>query len=241
MKNKKKKTAAVLGAATAACVAVSSLALFTDRFQSQADFTAGSLDLTLTESWQADNAAIADVYKPGTAYKLDYHLANDGNLAASVRENFVITADKALSAGEDREFDLYAAKDITMDGEGNVVTVTGEPLEPVYGSYSEGSENRYTLSYALDELVLNGSGANAEAVAGGLNGYDGEYVLVFNNSADNEFQEVNLDIEYMAQGLQHGNTGDETWADAKVISEKIHFGGQDVDVVPELTQQGGSN
>lgn len=240
MKNKKKKVTAALGIAVAACVTVSSLALFTDRFQSQAKVTAGTLDLTLSESWEADNAALAEVYKPGTALKLDYSLVNDGNRAASVRENFVITADKALSTGDSREFDLYAAEDVTLDAEGNVLSISGNPLTPTYGSFMEGSEKHYTLSYSLDELVLNGSGSEGETVSGGLSERDGEYCLVFNYDVDNEYQNVNLDIEYMAQALQHSNTGEDTWADAKVISEKVSFGGQNVNVVPTV-EEGGRN
>lgn len=237
---KKKKSAALFGVTTAVCLTISSLALFTDRFQSQADFTAGSLDISLAETWQADNATLATAFKPGTGVKLDYHLSNDGNLAASVRENFVISSDKALSNGGDREIDLYAAEDVTMDDAGNVLSISGVPLTPTYGNYSNDSGNHYTLSYALDELTLNGSGASAETVSGGLNGYNGEYVLVFNSDAANQFQNVNLDIEYMAQALQHGGTGAKTWSDAKVISEKVDFGGQSVNVVPKLNQQGGN-
>lgn len=241
MEKKRKKTAAVMGAAVALCLTASSLAIFTDRYQSQAEVTAGSLDLALAESWQADNAALADTYKPGTALKLDYALTNDGNMAASVRENFIITADKALSVGEARELDLYAAKDVTLDAEGNVIAISGAPLDPIYGNYSDGSETHYTLSYELDELVLNGTGADAETVSGGLDGYDGEYVLVFNSDVGNDFENVNLDIEYMAQALQHDGTGEATWSDAKVITEKVNFGGQEINVVPDLEQQGGGN
>mgnify|MGYP004663840707 CR=1 FL=1 len=240
MKSKKRKTTALLGAATAVCVAVSSLAVFTDRFQSQAEYTAGSLDLELTETWQADNAALDGAYKPGTGLKLDYTLSNDGNLAALVRENFIISSDKAVSAGDQREFDLYQADDVTLDANGNVLNISGDPLVPAYGNYSDDSGDHYTLSYSLDELVLNGTGSNAETVSGGLNGYDGEYVLVFNSVAGNDFQKSSLDIEYLAQALQHGGTGSDTWADAKVISEQITLGGQNINVVPTLEQQGGA-
>lgn len=240
MKKKKKKSAAAFGVTAALCLTVSSFALFTDRFQSQAEYAAGSLDISLTETWQADNSALATAFKPGTAVKLDYHLSNDGNLAASVRESIVISADKALSSGGDRELDLYAAQDVTLDKDGNVLSVSGSPITPTYGNYSDSSGQHYTLSYSLDELTLNGSGSSAETVSGGLNGYDGEYVLVFNNGVKNQFQNVNLDIEYMAQALQHSNTGDKTWSDAKVISEKVDFGGQNINVVPKLNQQGGN-
>ena len=239
MKNKKKKVSAALGIATAACVAVSSLALFTDHFQSQAKVTAGTLDLTLTESWKADNAALEDIYKPGTALTLDYTLVNDGNRAASVRENFVITADKSLSTGDSREFDLYEADDVVLYAEGNVLDITGDPLEPTYGSFTKGSEKHFTLSYALDELVLNGSGAHGETVSGGLSERNGDYCLVFNYDVDNEYQNVDLDIEYMAQALQESNTGEDTWADAHVITEKVSFGGQNTNVVPTVEEGGG--
>ena len=61
----------------------------------------------------------------------------------------------------------------------------------------------------------------------------GDYVLLFDQDAANDVQGTNLTIEYIAQGLQHRNTGDDTWADAKVITESLKIGGVERNVMPE--------
>lgn len=225
MKNFKKKTAAFMGVVTALCLTIGTLAVFTDRFQAQTTATAGTLDITLTQSWTADNAAIADVYKPGTALQLNYTLGNKGNMPADVREQFVITYDKALSDGTKREFDLYKAGDITVDGEGNVTAISGTALTPTYDT------DKKVLTYKLTQHTMAGtSDASAPTT------YDDGYYLVFNQNVDNSFQEVNVKIEYLAQALQDNNTGDNTWENALVITENFTIGGQSIKVVPQLNE-----
>lgn len=224
MKNFKKKAAVFMSVVTALCLTVGTFAVFTDRFQAQATVTAGTLDITLTQSWENDNKDL--IYKPASAVKLNYSLGNKGNIAADIKETFVFTFDKALSAGEDRQFDLYKASDITVDAAtGNVTSIPAGvlPLTPEDGT----ADN--ILTYNLAQHTMAGTNDATKPTT-----YTDGYYLVFNQNVDNSFQNVNVSIEYLAQALQDENTGENTWKDAKVISEKIDFGGQEINVVPQL-------
>ena len=244
-----KKGVAVTLAVAAAVTAVSSFALFTDRAQSHAEVKAGTLDLILTQDWAADNAGVVDEYAPGDILNLDYTLTNAGSLSTDVRETFVITGDKAVVGN----FEIYAASDV----EKNVTTGLWAPktgasplivrdVDPGYYTADKNGdgipETYWTITYEIPELTIDGTGAKAEtgdATASTIgstisnNTKTGDYVLLFNKDAKNEVQGTNVTVEYVAQGLQHRNTGDDTWKDAKVITETITIGGVKTDVVPE--------
>lgn len=220
----RKRISAALAACMATSMAIGSLALFTDRFQAHTEVTAGTLDLQLTENWQADNAEVTKVFKPGEAMVLDYSLKNAGNMAANVRETFVLSTSKEMNAAAP-ELNLYAAKDVDVDASGNATIHAG--AQPIKGTFAQDK-----ISYQIDQFTLNGSGEKVNGVTSDAKA--GQYVLVFDEDADNGFQEVDLKIEYLAQGLQHGNSGDDTWEDARVISETVTIGGENINVVPEL-------
>lgn len=224
MKNFKKKATAFMGLVAALCLTVGSLAVFTDRFQAQTTSTAGTLDIVLDEAWSTDNATLAQAYKPGTALKLNYTLTNEGNMSADVRESFALTFGKTISESA-HQFDLYPASAVTVDSAGNVTAITGTALTPTFSS------DKKVLTYALDQLpqftlaAKGQTGASREAT----------FYLVFNTNVDNTFQNVSVAVDYLAQALQHDNTGTNTWSDAKVISQSITFGGADFSVVPALS------
>lgn len=223
MKNFKKKAAVFMSVVTALCLTVGTFAVFTDRFQAQATVTAGTLDISLTQTWENDNKDL--IYKPASAVKLNYSLGNKGNMAADVKETFVFTFSKALSDGEKREFDLYKATDITVDASGNVTSIptTANALTPEYDS------TKKILTYNLTQHTMAGTTDATKPTT-----YTDGYYLVFNQNVDNTFQGVSVNVEYLAQALQDENTGENTWKDAKVISEQITFGGQKINVVPQL-------
>lgn len=232
MKNKKLVTI-VMAVLALTALTIGTLALFTDRFQSEVDVTAGTLDLTLSQNWESDNAAVAAKFKPGTGLVLNYTLDNGGNLAANVKEKIVISTDKDLTDAAP-EFALYSASDVDVAADGDVTIHDGAtPIASVAGTYTEeGTGNTWhKLTYEFGPFVLNG---NVEQPDGASDTKGGAYVVVFSTKATNDFQAATLKVEYLAQGLQYGNTGADTWADAKVISAEITFGGEKVNVVPEL-------
>lgn len=219
--------------------AVGSFALFTDHAQSHAEMTAGTLDLTLTQSWVADNAAVADEYAPGDILNLDYTLQNTGSLSTDIRETFVITADKAI----DGIFDIYAAEDVEQNSATHMFAPKAgkNPLSVRTTGTFTGTDGKtyYTITYEVPELTVDGSVETGDAtastagskIAGAVK--TGDYVLLFDEDAANDVQGTNLTLEYIAQGLQHRNTGNDTWADAKVITEKLTIGGVERNVMPE--------
>lgn len=223
MKNFKKKAAALMSVVTALCLTVGTLAVFTDRYQAQTTATAGTLDISLSQTWAADNTAVAASYKPGTALKLNYTLSNKGNLEAEVKEMFVISCSEVLGEGAARQFDLYKEGTIVVDANGNVTSITG-PAMPV-----EYDNAKKVLTYKIADHTI-GAGSAA----------DDCYYLVFNQNADNSFQEVDVTVEYMAQALQAENTGADTWAayanNTNNISQSFTIGGQAMNVVPQLNE-----
>ena len=242
-RNVKKRIATGL-VAVAMVSAVGSFALFTDRAQSHAEMTAGTLDLTLTQSWVTDNAAVADEYGPGDILNLDYTLENTGSLSTDIRERFVITGDKAI----DGSFDIYAASDVKQDAATHLwapnagatpIAVRSVDTYTADKNHDGTMETYYTISYEVPELTVDGSEETGDATASTTGSTisgakkTGDYVLLFNKDAENSVQGTNLTVEYIAQGLQHRNTGDNTWADAKVITEKLTIGGVERNVMPE--------
>lgn len=228
-RNVKKSIAASLAAA-AMVTAVGSFALFTDRAQSQATVTTGTLDLQLTQSWNQDNEDILKNFVPGDVLNIDYTLANKGNLSTDIKETFVITSSKVLNG----EFELYAASDVHEDATTGL-WVANDGADPIEVRTATAHNGGTKITYEIPEYTVNGTGENAETESGiTSNQKVGDYVLLFNKDSANTIQGTQLNIEYVAQGLQHRNTGDDTWEDAKVISESITIGGTQKDVVPQL-------
>ena len=231
MKNKKNLATIVMVGLCAVTLAVGTLALFTDHYKAEVSVTAGSVDLDLTENWQGDNSTVGANFKPGTGLILDYTLENGGNLAARVKETFVISSDAALNTSTP-EFALYNADDVDVAADGTVsIDAEAQPIAFTPGSYTVDSTSWSKLTFDLGKSVLNGS---VEEVGNYAQSKNGNYVLVFSNEVSNDFQGANVKIEYLAQGIQYTNTGDSTWDEAEVVSSKIGFGGENISVVPEL-------
>ena len=236
MKNKKTLITAVMAIMALTALTVGSLALFTDRFQADVDVTAGTLDLVLEQNWVSENSTVAANFKPGTALVLDYTLRNGGNLASNVKEKIVISTDKDLTDSAP-EFAIYSADDVNVAADGTYTFKSGAaPLASTPGTYAvtngTGSVSWHKLTYEIPQFVLDGNTEKIDGVE--TQKKEGAYVLVFSTNADNDFQAANLKIEYMAQGLQHGNTDNNTWNDDRVVSATVTFGGEEVEVVPDL-------
>lgn len=229
MDNKlRNKISVILGCAALVLLTVGSFAYFTDSTQVVLDATAGTLDLSLTQDWTGDNVSVADTFSPGKKLDLDYTLTNNGNKSADIKETFVITSEQAL-AGDPLELEIYEATDVTQD------PATGfwkpnEGANPI--TTKSVSEDNLKVTYDLAEFVLNGTGANAETEDSATsNSKTGNYVLVFKDSASNDFQGKKITIDYMAQAKQHRNTNSDTWTTVKTAT--IDFAGESTSVVPD--------
>lgn len=224
MKKPKKILALVLALATVAALAVGTFAFFTDRVQAKAEATAGTLELALTDIRTGNNVKM----KPGTGCTVDFTLSNLGNKSADVKEILVLRSPVAMTAGAATEFDLYKASDVTLDADGKYTIKTG--AQPV--AARSVSTDKKSISYTIDQFILNGTGTAAETENGVTsNAKSSAYVLVFKNTAGNAFQDITVTLDYMAQAKQHRNTNDATWTD--IMSETITFAGSSTSAVPE--------
>ena len=203
-----------------------SMAYFTDHELATATATAGTVDLTLTESW----ADIAN-FNPGDQADFSYKIANDGNKSVDVRETIVIRSSQAMDTSGQAEFEIYHASDVEQQANGSYVPKDGaEPITT--GEDRIVSVDSKTIKYAIDEYTLNGTGANAEEEDGiTATSKDSDYVLVFRNNAGNAFQGAELSVELLAEAKQHRNTDGDTWA--VIATESITLGDQTVNAVPE--------
>jgi predicted ribosomally synthesized peptide with SipW-like signal peptide len=221
MKSIRKHATAALAIASALALTVGVFAFFTDRVQSTATATAGTLDLEL------DNFAASSTtkFKPGDGISLTYTLSDVGNKSADVLETIMVTytpADGTTStiSSSKPEFALYAASDVSIDDNG-VATVAEDAT-----ALSVVSEDGTQITYAVPQFTLNGTGDNAETETGVTsNAKDGAYVLVFNADASNDFSGATLTVDYEAQAKQHRNTGKDTWT--TVQSETVTFAGDE--------------
>lgn len=224
MKKTKKIMALVLAIATVAALAVGTFAFFTDRVQAKAEATAGTLELALTDIRTGNNVKM----KPGTGCTVDFTLSNLGNKSADVKEILVLRSPVAMTAGAATEFDLYKASDVTLAADGKYTIKAG--AQPV--AVRSVSTDKKSISYTIDQFILNGNGPAAETENGVTsNAKSSAYVLVFKNTAGNAFQDITVTLDYMAQAKQHRNTNDATWTD--IMSETITFAGSSTSAVPE--------
>ena len=224
MKTKtRKRWATVIAGACMCAVAVASFALFTDRAQSKAEYTAGTLDIELTESWTADNAIAAENFTPGDKLDLTYKLKNEGNLNAKVRETFVLTTDKPV----DDEFEIYKSTDVVVDSTTGFWVKANDTVKPIEVRRSAAFGTGTKITYEVPEHILKKESEE-----------EYKLVLLFNDDATNAIKGTEVKLEYMAQAIQEDNTGalgDNTvWNDAKVMTGTLNIGGVDRAVVPNL-------
>lgn len=230
-KIKNMKISGLLALAMAFVLLVGSLAYFTDRVTKNATFNTATVSITpdpetppadpehpenkLTAKWLAVNATALANFNPGDKLDLSYKLANTGELAVDVRETFVITSSKPLSATP--EFRLFSTVSTDTAGAnvGGDVVVTEEKIDSTHYKYTVAA---YTLN-GSDETV---SGTTVTAV-------DKAYFLVFDKTASNAFQGAKCTVDYVVEAKQH-STGTDDWATAATGS--VTLGNQTIDAVP---------
>lgn len=223
---KRKVTAAAAGTLAGAALLAGTLSYFTDRDSTNVEATAGTVDIGITADWQ--NVAN---FNPGDQADLGYTISSEGNKSVDVREKLVVKSSVAMADSGQAEFEIYRAADVAQDANGAYIPNPGaEPITT--GADRVMSDDKMSITYSIDEYVLNGAGANAEVEAGiSETSKESEYVLVFKNSSENAFQGAEASVDLVAEAKQHRNTGTDTWA--TVAKESIAVGGQNIDVVPE--------
>ena len=220
----KKKLSLLLAIACVVTLAVGSFAFFTDRVEASAAATAGKLDLVVGNI----SASKTSDLKPGNGVQINFTLENKGNKSADVLETLVLTSTVALTDKNGAaQFDLYAPSNVTVDSAGMATVASGaKPITArTTGSYTKDGKTYYTITYAIPEFILNGSGANAETETGITSSSKAsKYILVFRQDSGNEFQNVSISLDYEAHAKQHRNTNSSAWT-ATGVKEIISFAG----------------
>jgi len=224
----KRKRMALAAGSLAGLIALSgTFAYFTDRVQSTATATAGTVDLVLDANW-LDN----DNFNPGDKTDLNYEISNVGNKSVDVRERIVVNSDVVMDASQQAEFEIYKLAEVYVNDSGDYVPKPG--AQPItQGADRVVSADNKSITYNIAEYVLNGTGtaAEIEPEALGTTAKASEYVLVFKNTASNAFQGVDVTVDLVAEAKQHRNTDGNTWA--TVSTESVTAGNTQLDVVPE--------
>lgn len=128
----------ILACAVALCMIVGAFAYFTDRVESNAQVTAGTVGITedATSNWtnqlqNADGQRVLDNINPGDSRSLKFTLENTGNKAVDVRHTIKLSVTdingnaKTLSTGADvagtqmLQFDIFKASDVLATSEAN--------------------------------------------------------------------------------------------------------------------------
>lgn len=225
--SRRRKTKAAAATALAGAVILgSSIAYFTDREAASTSATAGTVDITLTESWEN-----VPNFNPGDKSNLSYNISNSGNKSVDVRETIVVKSSVAMDTASQAEFEIYRASNVEQAANGSYVPKSGaQPITS--GGDRVVSQDGKTIKYLLDEYTLNGTGANAETESGiTATNKDSDYVLVFKGSSQNKFQGAEVTVDLLAEAKQHRNTDSDTWV--TVATEDVTLGGQAVQAVPE--------
>lgn len=223
---KNMKKAVVAGSLAAAIAAAGTIAYFTDRVDTSAQATAGTVDIALDANW----SDVAN-FNPGDKVDIGYTIQNDGNKSVDIRERIVVKSSVAMDTADQAEFEVYKAADVEQDAYGAYIPKDG--AEPVTtGAERSVSDDQTQITYEIAEYVLNGTGENAETEDGiSVSENESDYVLVFKAGAANAFQGANASVDLVAEAKQHRNTGEDTWAE--ISTESVTIGGAAVDVVPE--------
>ena len=107
-----KKIGAVCGIAALAVVAGASFAYFTDRADTTASGTAGTVGIDLASDINLLDADGQNILNPGDMRDGSFSITNTGNKSIDVRTTVVLTSSVAMDKTADQaEYELYAASD----------------------------------------------------------------------------------------------------------------------------------
>ena len=291
--NKKfqKKATKVMAVGCCAAIAVSSFAFFTDRVETKAQVTAGTVGITESDTW-TDNLKNGpqslNNLNPGDSRSLLFSVSNTGNKAVDVRHSIQLSVvdaagnPKALTMGADiaaeemLQFDIFKKSDVvTMSNDsGNAGYILKDGAQPIFstdsvdGTTQMGAQRDISkiangvVKYYFADTILDGVGTDAEtgyakaehvettlAASDAVVGADADgnanaqvtydYVLIFRDTALNDFQGCTIYLDMEVEAKQHLNTKS-SWQHIETISTTLNTSGlvaQDnaVQVAPDNT------
>lgn len=182
---------------------VGTFAFFTDRETHNASATAGNIDLVFTDVSSKDANKVdgqtntddlvwtdnkitkdGDIMNPGDKFDMGYKLTNTGSKSIDVRQQLTLTSSVALTADAE-EYTLKC---------GNV-TIT-----PTV------SENKLSITYAIPDIILNGTIETETDGVAQTEGQDYDLYLDFAKAAANKFMDSTVSVKLDVMAKQHRNT-----------------------------------
>lgn len=199
----KKRRTKILAAGMALALMVGTFAFFTDRETHNASATAGKIDLVFTDVSSKDANKVdgqtntdslvwtdnkitkdGDIMNPGDKFDMGYKLTNTGSKSIDVRQQLTLTSSVALTADAE-EYTLKC---------GNV-TIT-----PTV------SENKLSITYAIPDIILNGTIETETDGVAQAEGQDYDLYLDFAKAAANKFMDSTVSVKLDVMAKQHRNT-----------------------------------
>lgn len=199
----KKRMTKILAAGMALALMVGTFAFFTDRETHNAGATAGNIDLVFTDVSSKDANKVTgqtntddlvwtdnkitrdgDIMNPGDTFDMGYKLTNNGSKSIDVRQQLTLTSSVALTADAE-EYTLKC---------GNV-TIT-----PTV------SENKLSITYAIPDIILNGTIETETDGVAQTEGQDYDLYLDFAKAAANKFMDSTVSVKLDVMAKQHRNT-----------------------------------
>ena len=226
-----KKLGVACGALAVAMVAGASFAYFTDRADTSAEGTAGTVGIDLASDMNYANEV--GIMNPGDKFDSSFSISNTGNKSIDVRTTIKLTSTVPMNEVEGQcEFEIYAASDVELvDGEGYKPVEGAKPIGSVDGTIlgTRTFDNNTTITYTIEDYVLNGVDGETEADVDTTK-HDYDYVLVFRGDSKNAFQAAGVTVDVLVEAKQHRNTS-AGWE--VVAQEGYNFGAINQDAVPE--------
>ena len=232
MKNNK-KLGLVCGALAVVMVAGASFAYFTDRADTSAQGTAGTVAIDLVSDINLLDADGKDILNPGDLRDGSFSVENKGNKSIDVRTTIVLTSSEAMTTDVNgqAEYELYLKSDVELvEGKGYAPKAGAKPIE-----VRSMSDDGKVITYNIPDYILNGNedfGDENREIEDGITTdlHDYDFVLVFRGDSANKFQDSTVKLDVLAEAKQHRNTG-AGWE--IVAQETVTFGGAEVNAVVE--------
>ena len=240
MRKNNKKLGLICGALAIVMVAGASFAYFTDRADTSASGTAGTVGVDLTSDINLLDADGKDILNPGDLRDGSFGVENTGNKSIDVRTTIVLTSSVAMDkTAAQAEYELYLKSDVhEEEGKGWVPNDGAQPLE-----VRSISDDGKTITYKLPDYILNGNedfGDDKREIETGIttDSHDNDFVLVFKAGSSNAFQDSTVQLDVLVEAKQHRNTG-AGWD--IVAQESYTFGSINQDAVLKAEEDAASD
>lgn len=232
---KKKVIAMILAASAVLGVSTTAILQFTDVISVDAgNFKSGTVEVAIDGSVvDEDNPA----FIPGDIRSTGFTVKNAGDAAVDVRSTVILKCENSLGGSDTTQsiFDIYAKEDVQGDD-----TIGYEPKSGALPigtkQISDGGKTiTYDLEYSLDGNHEIATGYEKITESNNLDTGAGSYVLLFDKSAGNEWQNTGVTLSVKAEAKQHRNTSGIDWTELQTST--VTFNGTTSAAVPDRTEE----